>query len=81
MQNHTSNQNIEQNINISVANIHKKSFRERLSDGVAATVGSWRFIVTQSIIIIIWILFNVDIPESGLKIGNTILKPNPNCVI
>jgi uncharacterized membrane protein len=32
---------------------------ERLSDFVAATVGSWRFIVIQSIILMFWIAANV----------------------
>jgi uncharacterized membrane protein len=68
-----SNQNIDQEALITVAKSHKQSFRERLSDKVAATVGSWRFIMTQSVIIFIWILFNVNIPESGLKIGNSVL--------
>lgn len=69
----TSTQNLDPEPSMVVSKIHKQSFRERLSDKVAATVGSWRFIVTQSIIIFIWILFNVNIPESGLKIGNSVL--------
>jgi uncharacterized membrane protein len=64
---------MENKVTQSVAKAHQPSFQERLSDKVAATVGSWRFIVTQSVIICIWILFNVNIPESGLRIGNTIL--------
>ena len=32
---------------------------ERIADQVAATVGSWRFIITQTIILVLWILFNV----------------------
>jgi uncharacterized membrane protein len=35
------------------------SFGERLADGVAATMGSWTFIIVQSIILIIWMLLNV----------------------
>jgi uncharacterized membrane protein len=56
----------------SFSNVHKSTFRDKLSDKVAATVGSWRFIVTQSITIFIWILFNVNIPEDGLKLGNSV---------
>lgn len=52
---------------------HKSSLREKLSDRVAATVGSWRFIITQSIIIFLWIVLNVNIPENGLKIGNFVM--------
>ncbi|HWT97191.1 MAG TPA: DUF1003 domain-containing protein [Terriglobales bacterium] len=32
---------------------------ERVSDVVAATVGSWRFIIIQSILLVIWIILNV----------------------
>ena len=32
---------------------------ERVSDAVASTVGSWRFIIVQSIILAIWMLLNV----------------------
>ena len=32
---------------------------QRLADGVAATIGSWRFIVLQSSAIVLWICFNV----------------------
>jgi len=31
----------------------------RVSDGVAATVGSWKFIIIQSIILVIWMFLNV----------------------
>jgi uncharacterized membrane protein len=71
---YSHNQDMENEVTQSITNIHNSSLRERLSDKVAATVGSWRFIVTQSIIIFIWILFNVNIPESGFKIGNSILR-------
>ena len=35
------------------------SMGERVSDSVASTVGSWRFIITQSIILLIWMVLNV----------------------
>ncbi|MGF6228780.1 putative membrane protein [Inquilinus ginsengisoli] len=35
------------------------SFGQRLADGVAATVGSWRFIIAQSVLLFLWILLNV----------------------
>jgi uncharacterized membrane protein len=68
------NHNLENEAMQTFSNTHKSNFREKLSDKVAATVGSWRFIVTQSVIICLWILFNVNIPESGFKIGNSILR-------
>src|SRR5271154_2927652 len=35
------------------------SLGERIADSVAATMGSWKFIIIQSIILLIWIILNV----------------------
>lgn len=35
------------------------TFGQRLADGVAATVGSWRFIIVQSALLLLWIVLNV----------------------
>jgi uncharacterized membrane protein len=35
------------------------SFGQRVADGVAATMGSWRFIIIQSILLAAWIVLNV----------------------
>ncbi|MDR3463222.1 MAG: DUF1003 domain-containing protein [Beijerinckiaceae bacterium] len=32
---------------------------DRISDWVAATMGSWRFIIIQSVLLLIWIILNV----------------------
>jgi uncharacterized membrane protein len=32
---------------------------DRVSDWVAATMGSWRFIIIQSVILLVWIILNV----------------------
>ena len=32
---------------------------QRIADAVAATMGSWRFIIIQSVILLIWIILNV----------------------
>lgn len=32
---------------------------QRIADGVAATMGSWRFIITQSIVLAAWVVLNV----------------------
>ena len=32
---------------------------QRLADGVANTMGSWGFILTQSVILVVWIVLNV----------------------
>jgi uncharacterized membrane protein len=41
--------------------IHEESrnFGQKLADSVAAGMGSWRFIIIQSIIVIIWMSLNV----------------------
>ncbi len=36
-----------------------RSLGERVSDKVAATVGSWRFIIIQSVLLVIWMVINV----------------------
>jgi uncharacterized membrane protein len=35
------------------------TFGQRIADGVAATMGSWRFIIVQSVLLGIWIVLNV----------------------
>ena len=35
------------------------SFGQKLADSVAAGMGSWRFIIIQSIIVIVWMSLNV----------------------
>ena len=35
------------------------SFGERVSDGVAAMVGSWTFIIIQSVVLVLWMAANV----------------------
>ena len=35
------------------------SMGQRIADGVAATMGSWRFIITQSIILAAWVALNI----------------------
>ena len=37
----------------------KETFGQKASDLVARTVGSWRFIIIQSIVLLIWIILNV----------------------
>ena len=38
---------------------HALTLGERVSDGVARVVGSWRFIIIQSVLLIIWMMLNV----------------------
>ena len=37
----------------------KKTLGQRAADGIASTLGSWRFLIIQSIILFLWILLNV----------------------
>ena len=37
----------------------QSSLGERASDWIAATVGSWRFIIGQSILLVVWIILNI----------------------
>lgn len=37
----------------------KKTFGQRLADGVAKVVGSWTCIITQSVLLIFWVILNV----------------------
>ncbi len=39
------------------------TFGQRISDGVAKTVGSWKFIIIQSVCIMIWIIYNALSPN------------------
>jgi uncharacterized membrane protein len=39
------------------------SFGQRIADKVTATMGSWKFIIIQSIILICWILYNLYAPN------------------
>lgn len=49
------------------------TFGERLSDRVAAVGGSWRFIITFSLILIAWMILNTDI----LSMFNMTFDPYP----
>jgi uncharacterized membrane protein len=36
-----------------------RTFGQRVADSVAATMGSWTFIITQSVVLAVWIVVNV----------------------
>ncbi|MDR3514044.1 MAG: DUF1003 domain-containing protein [Caulobacteraceae bacterium] len=40
-------------------NIHELTLGQRVADAVAATMGSWSFIIIQSAILLVWIVLNV----------------------
>jgi uncharacterized membrane protein len=37
----------------------ESTFGQRLADGVATGMGSWRFIIIQTIIVVLWMVLNV----------------------
>ena len=37
----------------------KRTFGERVADGFAAAVGSWTFIIIQSVLLTIWVILNI----------------------
>ncbi len=40
-------------------NWHATTYGQRLSDAVARVVGSWLFIIVQSCLLVLWIIFNI----------------------
>jgi uncharacterized membrane protein len=44
---------------INQAHYDKASFGERLADRIAAGIGSWRFLIVQSILVSAWVLANI----------------------
>jgi len=45
--------------NVNEIEEEQMTFGQRVADKVADTIGSWRFIITQSIILVTWITLNV----------------------
>jgi uncharacterized membrane protein len=41
------------------ASEEQRTFGERMADGIAATVGSWPFLMIQTILLAIWVVLNV----------------------
>ena len=41
-----------------VAHIEGSAFGDRVADRVAAFIGSWRFIIIQSVVFVIWVVVN-----------------------
>jgi uncharacterized membrane protein len=40
-------------------NSEKYTFGQKVADKFTRTLGSWRFIIIQSVVLIVWIIFNV----------------------
>lgn len=53
-----THRNVETIANIERASEEERTFGERVADRFAAVVGSWPFIVAQSVILIAWLIVN-----------------------
>jgi uncharacterized membrane protein len=52
--------------NVNVLHEEQRTFGDRVADRVAAVVGSWPFIITQSIILGLWIVANIVLAANWL---------------
>ena len=43
---------------VNVAHFQETTFGERLADQVSASIGSWPFIISQSVLLLVWIYLN-----------------------
>jgi len=50
---------MEQKVNWHQKHKNEMSFGQRLADSVATGMGSWRFIIIQTVIVILWMALNV----------------------
>ena len=46
-------------VNVNQAHDEQRTFGDRVSDAFAEMMGSWRFIIIQSIILVIWVILNI----------------------
>jgi uncharacterized membrane protein len=60
---------------VNVRHLDKRTFGERVADGVAAAVGSWPFIIAQSLLFVLWVLANAFIIADWL--GGKPFDPYP----
>lgn len=44
---------------VNVAHHDRADLGERLADGIAATIGSWRFLIVQSVVVVLWVTLNL----------------------
>lgn len=46
-------------VNVNRLEEEQLSFGQRAADAIASAVGSWRFIITQSVLLVIWVILNI----------------------
>jgi uncharacterized membrane protein len=44
---------------VNVIHHDEATYGERLADGIAAGIGSWRFLIIQTVAVVCWVIFNV----------------------
>lgn len=49
--------------NVNKISDEKATFGQRIADQFAAVMGSWKFIIVQSVILLTWVTLNVTLPE------------------
>jgi uncharacterized membrane protein len=60
---------------VNIRHLNRRTLGERVADWVAAGVGSWPFIITQSLMFVLWILANSIIISNWL--GGKPFDPYP----
>jgi uncharacterized membrane protein len=60
---------------VNIRHLNKRTLGERVADAVAAGVGSWPFIITQSLMFVLWVLANSFIISDWL--GGKPFDPYP----
>jgi uncharacterized membrane protein len=60
---------------VNIRHVDRRTFGERVADGVAASVGSWPFIIVQSLLLATWIVANAFLISAWL--GGKPFDPYP----
>jgi uncharacterized membrane protein len=60
---------------VNVRHLDQRTLGERVADGVAAGVGSWPFMITQTLLFVLWVLANAFIIADWL--GGKPFDPYP----
>jgi uncharacterized membrane protein len=72
---HTQDELEQLKHDLHVTPVHLNTFGQKLSDVVAKTVGSWKFIMIQTSVIIFWVICNVQMPQTGWNIFGFQMMP------
>jgi uncharacterized membrane protein len=60
LQGSSDRQKPDDNEDLTRVELHEpRTFGERIADGAASGIGSWRFIIIQTVLVIIWVAINI----------------------